>query len=488
MEPTDLLDRIGRWCRVAPSRLAHISGDRRLTYAELWLRSDALAEHLVRLTADDRSPVAVMGQKEPELLIAFLGAAKAGRPYVPIDTVQPAHRVQRIIELSGARLMLTADDVPAVPDASGRPPARQLDSHDPFYIMFTSGSTGEPKGVVITRSNLMSFLEWMLAEQAPDEGEVFLNQVPYSFDVSVMDTYLALITGGTVVSISRADVANPKRLYHLLGRSGITTWVSTPSFAQVCLAEPSFDRAMLPRVRRFLFCGETLPSAVAEQLLTRFPEAAVWNTYGPTEATVATTSIRIDRPLLDQYSPLPIGYPMPGTDVVIVDEAGEAVAEGVRGEILIAGPNVSPGYLNRPDLTARAFLIRHGRWAYRTGDWGRRHDGLLFCEGRMDDQVKLHGYRIELGDVEANLRALPDVQDAVVVPTARGGQPDGLCAFIILRMPQTGSDFAVSNALRMALVERLPAYMLPRQMRFLQAFPMTVNGKADRHKLRELLA
>ena len=178
---------------------------------------------------------------------------------------------------------------------------------------------------------------------------------------------------------------------------------------------------MLPQLRRFLFCGETLAPEIASRLLDRFPAAEVWNTYGPTEATVATTSIRITREILDRYSSLPIGYPMPGTRVLVMDEEGREAAPGERGRSSSAGPNVSPGYLNRPDLVEKAFFLLDGHRAYRTGDWGRCRDGMLFFEGRMDNQIKLHGHRIELADVEANLRALPGVRDAVVLPVAQAG-------------------------------------------------------------------
>jgi D-alanine--poly(phosphoribitol) ligase subunit 1 len=354
--------------------------------------------------------------------------------------------------------------------------------------MFTSGSTGEPKGVVITQQGLSAFLEWLLAEHAFAEGETFLNQVSYSFDVSIMDTYAALLTGGTVFSISQDDVSNPKQLYQSLRASGVTTWVSTPSFAEMCLAERGFTCDMLPRVRRFLFCGEPLPKTVASQLLDRFPHAEVWNTYGPTETTVATTSIRIDRDILARESALPIGYPMPGTKITIVDDSGQPVRSGERGEIVIAGPNVSPGYLGRADLTAPAFFELDGTRAYRTGDWGRYRDGLLFCEGRMDHQIKLRGYRIELGDVEANLREVAGIRDAVVLPVMKDQRAESLAAFVILNDRPHGSDFELSRALRTRLAERLPAYMLPRRFIFLEHFPMTPNGKTDRRQLATLLA
>jgi D-alanine--poly(phosphoribitol) ligase subunit 1 len=488
----DLLERIDHWGSVAPRRLTHISVDRRLTYGELVRRSDVLADRLAATLPDEHCPVVVLGHKEPELLIAFLGVAKSGHPYVPVENNLPPQRLQRITEVSRAPLTLTPETVALLTlDESPRisaPVAHHLPPAAPYYIMFTSGSTGEPKGVVITHACLESFLNWMLLEQAPPEGEVFLNQVPYSFDVSMMDTYLALVTGGTVFSVTREDVARPRQLHEAFARSGLTIWVSTPSFAQLCLVQRSFNADLLPRLRRFLFCGETLPPAVASQLLDRFPGAEVWNTYGPTEATVATTSIRVDRDVLARYSPLPIGYPMPGTRVLVFDDEGRAAPSGTRGEIVIAGPNVSPGYLGRPDLTARAFFELDGQRAYRTGDWGRVQDGLLFCEGRMDNQIKLHGHRIELGDIEANLRALAGVRDALVLPTLWHGQPDALSAFVVMAERGPESDFDLGNRLRAQLAERVPAYMLPRQFNFLEAFPMTPNGKADRKKLIESLA
>jgi D-alanine--poly(phosphoribitol) ligase subunit 1 len=484
----DLLERIAHWGRVAPDRPAHVSRHGRLTYGELSRRADAVAAHLMRTLPDDRAPVAVLGHKEPEVLIAFLGALRAGRGYVPIDTITPPQRVERIVRAAAAPVTLTPEAVKAIPDGTGEFVRRDLGPDDPFYIMFTSGSTGEPKGVVITLGCLTSYLGWLLDEQQFEPGEHFLNVVPYSFDVSVMDTYAALATGGTIYGVTREDVANPRQLYPFLGASGLTTWVSTPSFAQMCLVERGFNADLLPRLRRFLFCGETLAPEVAGQLLDRFPATQVWNTYGPTETTVAVTSLRIGRDVLARWSPLPIGRPMPGSRILVVDEADRPVHDGERGQIVIAGPSVSPGYLGRPDLTARAFFRQGGLRAYRTGDWGRYRDGLLFFEGRMDGQIKLHGYRIELADVEANLRAVPGVRDAVVLPVLKAGAADSLAAFVILNERPRGSDFQAASALRARLAERLPAYMLPRKFHFLETFPMNANGKADRRRLAELLA
>ena len=477
-----ILERIRRFADLCPDRPAHISGSRHLTYGELWRRSEALASQLQATAPGDQSPVVVRGHKEPEMLVAFLAAVKAGRPYVPIDAAIPEDRAQRIIAASGATCVWHAAGLPeAAPAQSDR--SQWVGPDDTYYIIYTSGSTGEPKGVQITRACLESFIEWMVTEHPfTAQGEVFLNQAPFSFDLSVMDLYCSLATGGTLWSLDKPTVENPRKLFEALAGSKITTWVSTPSFAVMCLAEKSFGRSMLPAVRRFLFCGETLPHDCAARLLERFEGAEVWNTYGPTEATVATTSVRIDADVLARCNPLPVGYPAPHSTIHVM------AAEGERGEIVIAGPHVSTGYRSNPEQTAKAFTTMDGQRAYRTGDWGRFQDGLLFFEGRMDFQIKLHGYRIELGDIEANLRALPGVDDAVVLPYMRDGKAEWLAAFVAGPTPPEGTEFAASQALRQALGARLPAYMLPRKFFFLDSFPMTPNGKADRRKLGERLA
>lgn len=488
----NILASIDRWGRETPDRVAHVSGSSTLTYGELLRNSDALAANLLETLPPGDAPVMVLGHKSPEMLVGFLGVLKAGRAYIPVDTSLPATRIAQITESAQCAAILTpaeiSERIAAAPHGRREFPARSPEQ--PHYIIFTSGSTGTPKGVVISSHNLAVFLRWMLDEQGFIEGgEVFLNQAPFSFDLSVMDLYPCLVSGGTLVSLTKDDVGSLKRLYETLGRSRITTWVSTPSFAQLCLADTGFRQAMLPALRRFLFCGETLPPAVAGELLERFPEATVWNTYGPTEATVAMTSIPIRRETLSRYNALPVGYPMPGVTVRIVDEAGVAQPTGAAGEVIIEGENVSAGYLRRPDLTAKVFTKRGDVRSYRTGDWGWLDEsGLLFVSGRMDGQIKLSGYRIELGDIEANLRELPNVRDAVVLPVLKDGAASMLAAFVVPATARNGnSDLELMLALRGALSERLPVYMIPKKFVFLESFPMTPNGKADRRQLAATL-
>jgi D-alanine--poly(phosphoribitol) ligase subunit 1 len=482
------LERIDHWAAVAPTATAHISGDRKLTFGELGAHANALAAYLLERLGEDRAPVAVLGHREPEMLIAFIGVAKSGRPYIPIDTALPQERINHILAIAKPTLVLTPHDIANLSELGKSAPPRRLQPGDTFYIIFTSGSSGTPKGITITLSCLEHFIGWMLREQKfIESGEIFLNQAPFSFDLSVMDLYCSLVTGGTLLSISRDLLASPKLLYRALANSNITTWISTPSFVEMCLVERKFNRALLQRVRRFLFCGEILLPQTARLLLDRFPGADVWNMYGPTEATVATTSVRIDRDILEKYPALPVGRPMSGTEVFVTDENRKILPPGSRGEIVIKGPNVSPAYLARPDLTAARFFREGNQRAYRTGDWGRFRDGLLFFEGRIDNQIKLNGYRIELGDLEANLRALPMVRDAAVIPVMKNGKVQSLAGFVVPNADFKVADPGLTTTLRERLRERLPAYMLPRKFVIMDAFPMTANGKVDRSKLAESL-
>lgn len=483
----NLIERIDDCARRAPARLAHVSSGSQVTYAELATGSDSVAAFILDRLGDDRSPVVVVGHKEPEMLLGFLGSVKAGHAYVPLDRALPSQRIERVVSTCGTRLVLTPESVRAVlrsGHASARPPTGVLQGDDAYYVMFTSGSTGEPKGVVITLNNLTSFVDWMLKEQRFAVGaEVFLNQAPFSFDLSVMDTYLSLVTGGTLVSLSASQIGNLAMLYRALESSRATTWVSTPSFAQLCVAASTFDARMLPNLRRFLFCGETLPKALAAKLLDRFPDARVWNTYGPTETTVATTSVCIDHAVLQQCEVLPVGVPKPDCRIRIVRGNGTEPAIGERGEIVISGPNVSPGYLNRPDLSRDRFFDFVGSPAYRTGDLGHFKRGMLFFDGRTDDQVKLHGFRIELGDVESNLCTLSGVHEAVVVPLSRENRVVSLAAFVAVSRAEGESEFDTGVRLRKALAERVPRYMIPQVFRLVEQFPLTPNGKVDRAAL-----
>jgi D-alanine--poly(phosphoribitol) ligase subunit 1 len=481
-----VLAAVEHWALTMPERNAQESGRRTLTYRQLWTGANAVAARLVQMGLTPGSPIVVRGHKEPEAIIGFLAASLAGHPYVPVDSGVPNHRCRVIAEEANAEIVLNPEDVEAFASSGGIGPIRSRATDDVQYVMFTSGSTGRPKGVPITGGNLAHFLRWMLAEHGFVPGQRFLDQAVYSFDLSVMSLYPSLVTGGTLVSLPSEDVADPARLFRTLAGSSLSVWVSTPTFVQLCLAERTFAEPLLPRLERFLFCGETLPATTARALLDRFPSADIWNTYGPTEATVATTSVRIDRPMLDRFESVPIGRAAPRARVEVVDGTLVPLPDGERGELLIAGPSVSPGYLHPDASHERSFVRWEGQRAYRTGDQGHRTEGLLFFDGRTDNQVKLHGYRIELGDVEAGLRDIPGVLGAAVVVTSKNGAPDALAAFVMLSPGQPRSPDGSVQFIRTSLAERLPRYMIPRRIRVLDALPMTVNGKLDRRALTSL--
>ena len=472
-----------------------------LTYGALRTRADALACHL-HDSLERGAPVVVLGHKQADLLTCFLACIKSGHPYVPIDTGLPAARIDKIIRHSRAALVLAPAAAPpeiavvpvlAAADFAAtverhlgeRPPASaQLGADDLVYVIYTSGSTGEPKGVQITLANLDGFVTWARTQHPVGGGRRFLNQAPFSFDLSVMDLYLSLTTGGSLYSIDRAMIENPLELRAALVAADVEIWVSTPSFAEMCLADRTFRADHLPGLRCFLFCGEILTPSCAGQLRQRFPAARIYNLYGPTEATVAVTSVLVDDALLARGGALPLGAPRPDTVLHILDPYGQQVQHGERGEIVIEGPCVSRGYLHAPELTARAFSGTLPLRRYRTGDAGHHEGTALMFDGRLDFQVKLFGHCIELDDVAHNLAALPEVEQAVVLPVVRSGRCEALAAFVVLRPGAA----ATATALRDALGRRVPGYMVPREVRCRDRLPMTVNGKialpGDRPRLR----
>jgi D-alanine--poly(phosphoribitol) ligase subunit 1 len=508
-----LLQTIDAFAETHPRQVAHVHRYEHMTYEELRTASDALASFLLSRFPGDQGPVVVVGHKQNHMLACFLGCAKAGRAYVPVDSSLPPARVAAILRDSQARLILSPEALSPAIDrgaaevvdeskggfltlsrvfeayAARRPdPRRRVRDRDNFYILYTSGSTGQPKGVQITLGCLSSFLTWAQAELVDGRPQTFLNQAPFSFDLSVMDLYLSLSSGSTLWSVDARMIANPLELGELLPRARIETWVSTPSFAELCLADPSFGHERLPTVRTFVFCGETLTNTCANKLLLRFPQARVFNTYGPTEATVAVTSVRVDRALSLAHHPLPVGAIKPDCELRIVSAAGHTLPEGEKGEVVIVGPSVSPGYLDNPALNERAFFDTElggaPTRAYRTGDAGYLQGGQLYFCGRLDLQIKLYGHRIELGDIEENLCALPGVENAMVLPVLK----DGACTRLVAFVQSVGEpDTNAASALKAALRERLPAYMIPQRIVFKQRFAMTRNGKIDRGALAEEL-
>ena len=543
------LDMILSHTLAAPERVAvRNSAGEQMTYGELWGCARAIAAELdSRTSAQDRSPVIVYGNKSPLMVAGFLACMMSGRPYVPIDRFSvPPERVDSIAKqltaplvietgrsaevvfvpastltapgefmlregaaadalhiavtdvLGPATLELLAEKpaLPgaATPEASPKDLDRAISGEDVCYILFTSGSTGAPKGVEVTAACFDNFCTWDLTlgggAQMLD-GLTWIDQAPFSFDLSVFELAGALAGGGTLYSLTHGVQQSAAALLEALAGSGAVVWVSTPSFASLCLANPRFGAALMPSVRCMLFCGEALPNKVAASLMERFPAARVVNTYGPTESTVAVTSVKITPQMAAEPAPLPVGTPRPGTRLRIVDDSGADVPRGTWGEVVIEGDTVAAGYHGRRDLTERAFSTvvpaaktRDAVRAYRTGDEGRLDEhGMLHYRGRIDLQVKLNGYRIELGEIEEHLRRLAGVKAAVVVPAERDGRITHLVAYVVPGSADAPRDTAAGLAIKERLKEALPHYMIPRTLRFIDAVPMTPNGKVDRRAL-----
>ncbi|MGC4377409.1 D-alanine--poly(phosphoribitol) ligase subunit DltA [Fictibacillus sp. Mic-4] len=497
-----LLKQIEKWAIEHPDRPAFRYREHVLSYGQLKNQSDALSVWIQQNFPNDSAPIMVYGHMQPEMIVCFLAAVKSGRAYIPVDVSIPNERIERIAKNSGAKLFFAVEEttlnlplkridrneIRSIAERlSGESLDRELavDGDDNFYIIYTSGSTGNPKGVQITHDCLESFVSWTLRDFGLTTGQVFLNQAPFSFDLSVMDLYPSLVTGGTLWAIDKQMIAKPKELFASLAKSGVNVWTSTPSFVEMCLMEPAFGENMLPGLDTFLFCGEVLSNDVAKQLLERFPKAKVINSYGPTEATVAVTSIEITKETIEQYQPLPVGYCKSDCRILIMAEDGTVLPDGEKGEIVIVGPSVAKGYLSDPARTEEAFLMINGERAYRTKDAGSLKDGLLFCHGRLDFQIKLHGYRMELEEIEHHLRASSYVQTAVVVPVKKNDKYDHLLAIVVAGSHEFEKEYQLTSAIKKELAEILPAYMIPRKFVYRSSVPMTANGKVDRKKLLE---
>lgn len=457
---------------------AVVAPDRSLSWQALAAEARAWAERARAAGAGPDRAVVVYGHKQAGFFVAMTGALLLGAPFVPVDTIYPPERLRRIVEIVGAA---TVYDAAQDRFEAGAAAPRVLDETGLAYVMFTSGSTGDPKGVQIGRESVALLGEWMARDFGLGEAPVFMNQAPFSFDLSMYEVFGTLATGGTCVMSSRDQIAAQAAWLAGLAQAGINVWVSTPSFAHQQLVSRDFSPAMLPTLRCFLFCGEPLPVALARKLRQRFPDAVILNTYGPTEATVATTAIAIDDAVLAAHEALPIGRAKRDSLVFVRD-----------GELCIVGDHVMRGYLNRADLNqSKMFVHEDGRRGFRTGDLGEEGEGgLLFCRGRMDDQIKLNGYRIELSEIDAVLADLPGVAGGACAVLRR---PDGtavrLIGFVDAAVARAGFDVpAALEDWKGRLARRLPPYMVPSELVACPGLPMSANHKTDRKKLLDIYA
>jgi amino acid adenylation domain-containing protein len=494
-----------------PEKSAVHARNRSLTYGELQARSSQLA-HLLRergVARGDR--VGILFPKAVESVIAMLGVLKAGAVYVPLDPHAPVRRVAGIAENCGLRALITTGErlqalgtvtvdtavlVSGEGHAEGHLPWAALDAFptsappevgvegDLAYILYTSGSTGQPKGVMLTHRNALTFVDWCAATFDIRPDDQLSNHAPLHFDLSVFDVYNALGAGATVSMIHEEIAVFPQRLAALIEARGITVWYSVPSALVYLLLHGDLGVRNLDRLRLVLFAGEVFPMKYLRQLADLLPRAELYNLYGPTETNVCTYH-RVDRWRLAGQERLPIGRACANTETLALDAAGRVIGPGETGELYVRGPSVTPGYWGDRDKTGRALVPNPlqpylGERLYRTGDLVTPdEDGEYLFLGRRDSQVKSRGYRIELGDVEAALYAHPAVVEAAVIAVPDQEIGSRLRGFVALKAGET----LTAAALQSHCGALVPRYMVPEAIELRPSLPKTSTGKTDRAKL-----
>ncbi|WP_154881391.1 D-alanine--poly(phosphoribitol) ligase subunit DltA [Lactobacillus intestinalis] len=491
----DVIKKIDEIATSDPDRIAYDYLGQTNTYGDLKKRSDAWAYKIASLDIPDKAPIMIWGGQNFEMVASFLGCVKSGHAYIPIASYSNAERLTMIQDVSKSEVVLAIDELPDI-DLNGvqvvKPDEVEDGNYDideknfveddnNFYIIFTSGTTGKPKGVQISHKNLLSFVNWELTDFDLPENPSFLVQAPYSFDLSVMSLYPALVAGGKLVVLPHDVTQNFAQLFATLPKLQFNVWVSTPSFAQMCFLDRTFDGEHHPDLTHFLFCGEELPHSEAAMLKKKFPNSHIFNTYGPTETTVAVTQVEITDEVLEKYDRLPIGRAKEDTRITIDTSKGDKPGEG---EIIIEGPSVSKGYMNNPEKTEAAFFKKDGDkyLSYRTGDAGFFDGDMLFYRGRIDFQIKFNGYRIELEEINFYLTKNDLVRYGVAAPKYNKDHTvKQIVAEIELKdgVRRKYSDAELTKLIREDLAKNVMPYMIPQRYIYRDALPISQNGKVD---------
>lgn len=470
-----------------------------VTYAEFTTLARSLGTAIAERTPP-RTPVAVLGNKTVDTLVAFFACVYAGCFYVPLNPAHPAARRARILETLGAPLVVvcageekTAESIvgcPLLRTSEGKTHhidgarlediARGAIDVDPLYVIFTSGSTGDPKGIAVSHRSVVDFIEEFTDIFAIDCDEVLANQAPFDFDVSVKDIYSTVRAGATLQIIPKRMFSFPMMLIDFMCERKVTTLVWAVSAMCILSGFRAFSYRTPDTVKKVLFSGEAMPVKHLDYWRKSFPDATFVNLYGPTEITCNCAYYIIDKDF--DGAEIPIGKPFPNERVALFDGDREiAVTEAnAIGEICVSGTALSLGYYNNPDATEKAFvrdprICAYMQRMYKTGDMGYYGgDGLLYFCGRRDFQIKYMGHRIELGEIERAIEQVHAVSRAVCI---FDNPKQKLYAFYI--------GDATAEEIATHLREKLPAFMIPSRIVQTTEFPLTENGKIDRKKLAE---
>ena len=497
-----------------PDAVAVVYEGHSLTYAELNTRANQLARHLRERGIGPDLLVGICIERSLEMVLGLLGILKAGGAYVPLDPAYPSDRLQHMLSDAAPKVLLTQarlrESLPssgaevialdAQWDEVARHPAGNLDprtlglgSHHLAYIIYTSGSTGMPKGAMNEHRGVVNRLQWMQDQYQLSSEDRVLQKTPFSFDVSVWEFFWTPMTGARLIVARPEGHKDPHYLKQLIEETGVTTLHFVPSMLQTFLDQ--HQPGTCSSVRHVVCSGEELPAPLQTKCFDSLPQARLSNLYGPTEAAIDVTAWECSPE--DCGTRVPIGRPISNIQTYLLDGHMQPVPVGVAGEIYIGGLGVARGYLNRPQLTAERFIKDpfssdpQGR-LYRSGDLGRwRANGNIEYLGRNDNQVKIRGFRIELGEIEAQLLQHPQVKEAAVLAREYSPGDKRLIAYFVPSqniVPEsddiTADKFPISQ-LREHLSARLPDHMIPSVWVTLRQFPLTSNGKVNRHALPE---
>ena len=508
-----------------PEAIALAFKGTRTTYAALEEASNRLARALADAGCRRGDRVGLLMPKMPAAIVAMLGVLKADAIYVPMDPASPAARQARVLEVGDCRCILAAgpvgqhlrdalaaatltqqpvigwldenppSDVEPAPaftsrDLStypGTPPACANTDSNVAHILFTSGSTGIPKGVTITHASVAHLVRWARAYFGIVHTDRISQHPPLRFDVSTFDVFGTLWTGAELHLVPPELNLLPHKLAQFIREARLTQWFSVPSVLNLMANFDAVGQDDFPALRRVLFAGEPLPTPTLIHWMRRLPHVQFTNLYGPTETTIVSSYYTVPRRPADEREPIPIGTACAGEELLVLDAQLRPVASSEIGDLYIRGVGLSPGYWRDPDKTRAAFLPYPGEAGrkdriYKTGDLARRGaDGLFYYVGRADTQIKSRGYRIELGEIEAALHSLASLRESAVVAIQSEGFEGWLICCAYVPVPDSGVS---TRSLRKDLAALVPGYMLPARWMRYDVLPKNDNGKIDRPQLK----
>lgn len=448
-----------------------------ITYSELNYRANQIAHYLVAIGAKKGDVIGLFDYKSLNCFATIIGCLKIGCIYCVMDGESPPARIDKIVENCSPKHFLTTMRLNDASLESGEnlPITKSITGSDPAYIMYTSGSTGFPKGAVMSHANVLNFITWTQEEFRTTPDDVFLNLNPLYFDNSVFDIYASLFSGASLIPIDKKRLGEPEDLISYIDEMQPTTWFSVPSLLIYLTTMKLLSKDNLKTIKKFIFGGEGYPKSKLKFLYDLYSDRAEFiNVYGPTECTCICSSYKVtDRDFEDLKGILPLGKMIRNSEGTIED-----------GELYIRGSLVGLGYYREPYQTVNSFF--HGDYkyvdsVYKTGDLVEEKDGLLYFQGRRDQQIKHMGYRIELGEIEAALNSLEYVNEAVALYGEVKGEKQ-IMAFVF-----TGQSCWATSVIK-GLEKILPLFMIPRKVHifFEEPLPKNANGKIDRVKLAEM--